>query len=417
MLPLERFYRFDEKPRFTKFSLDEAENLMKAKKSVKRWVMQDLERSAMEKEKDETRQFLRGRARVKTESATSRAAPKTERQDDYELDMSGDEFQDDDETPGFEADDEDAKDTKTRMRREALGANLFGDGEESKVDEEEREKQLEKLKKKMMGKKTAKDLMKLEHTMDYEDMDSDENENNPFTDSSDSETDSEEKKKEEEEAKKQADGKDPSGSGTASKGTTTPSGKQKAVEALKKGKGKRAGSPNLSESSDNESSRKKIKVTKATSSAVPSRSGTPLPGRPRGVGGATSDGEATGGEGSDGGLMRKKKKNGKGTGATGTPSGSRATSPVPLNAHGTIPLRGDAARSPPPPSAPIARIEASEIIQVIAERGNGISLSDLLRKFVHRLDRPGGMAKSEWLTLVKQNAVYGPDKLLRPRPT
>lgn len=68
-------------------------------------------------------------------------------------------------------------------------------------------------------------------------------------------------------------------------------------------------------------------MNKVTSSVVPSRSGTPLPGRPKGVGAATSDGEATGGEGSDGGLRRKKKP--KGTGATGTPSGSRATSPIP----------------------------------------------------------------------------------------
>ncbi|KAK1826751.1 hypothetical protein QBC39DRAFT_13527 [Podospora conica] len=421
MIPLERYYRFDEKPKFTKFSLEEAENMMKAKKTVKRWVMADMERNLLEKEKSDTRHFIRGPPRVKTESATSRAAPKTERLDDYELDMSGDEFQDDDETPGFEADDEDTKDTKTRMRREALGANLFGDGEESKVDEEEREKQLEKLKKKTMGKKTMKDLMKLEHTMDYEDMDSDGDENNPFTDSSDSESDPEEKKKEEEEAKKQAaEGKEPIGSGTASKGTTTPSGKQKAVEALKKGKGKRPGSPNLSESSDNESSRKKMKVTKNTSSVVPSRSGTPLPGRPKGVGVATSDGEATGGEGSDGGLRRKKKPKGTGaTGATGTPSGSRATSPAPPNTLGMAPGRGDPATprgSPPPPSGPIARIEASEITQAIAERGDaGISLGDLLRVFVNRLNQ-GATTKGEWLTLVKQNAVYGPDKLLRLRP-
>jgi len=184
MIPLERYYRFDEKPKFNTFSLDDAENMMKAKKVVKRWVMHDMEKSAMEKEKEETRQFLRGRARVKTESATSRAAPKTERQDDYELDMSGDEFQDDDETPGFEADDEDAKDAKTRIRREVLGANLFGEGEESKVDEEEREQQLEKLKKKLIGKKTIKGLMKLEHAMDYDESDSEKDMNNPFTDSS-----------------------------------------------------------------------------------------------------------------------------------------------------------------------------------------------------------------------------------------
>ena len=184
MIPLERFYRFDEKPKFNTLNLDEAETMMKNKKVVKRWVMHDMEKSAMEKERDETRQFLRGRARVKTESATSRAAPKAERQDDYELDVSGDEFQDDDETPGFEADDEDAKDAKTRMRREALGANLFGEGEEEKVDEEEREQQLEKLKRKMIGKKTMKDLMKLEHAMDYDDSDSDSAGSNPFTDSS-----------------------------------------------------------------------------------------------------------------------------------------------------------------------------------------------------------------------------------------
>jgi transcription initiation factor TFIIF subunit alpha len=81
---------------------------------------------------------------------------------------------------------------------------------------------------------------------------------------------------------------------------------------------------------------------------------------------------------------------------------------------GTATPRG----SPPPPSGLVARIEASEITQAIAERGDGgISLGDLLRVFVHRLNQPGSTTKSEWLTLVKQNAVYGPDKLLRPRPT
>jgi hypothetical protein len=100
---------------------------------------------------------------------------------------------------------------------------------------------------------------------------------------------------------------------------------------------KRPGSPNLSESSGNESSRKKVKIAK---SGVASRSGTPLPGRPKGIGGAMSDGEATAGEASDGGAKLKKKiKLKSGTGATGTPSGSRAGSragsPVPL---GTVPL-------------------------------------------------------------------------------
>lgn len=89
-----------------------------------------------------------------------------------------------------------------------------------------------------------------------------------------------------------------------------------------------------------------------------------------------------------------------------------------VDAHGLAPGRGDTAtpRGSPPP--PVARIEASEITQALAERGDsGISLGDLLRVFVHRLNQPGSTTKAEWLTLVKQNAIYGPDKLLRPRPT
>ncbi|KAK0714992.1 hypothetical protein B0H67DRAFT_579701 [Lasiosphaeris hirsuta] len=423
MIPLERFYKFDEKPKFKTFSLDDAENLMHTTKVTKRWLMVDAEKAILEKEKDETRQFLRGRARVKTESATSRAAPKTERQDDYELDMSGDEFQDDDETPGFEADDEDAKDTKSRIRREQGAANLFGEGEEEKVDEEEREQQLEKLKRKMMGKQTKKSLMKLEHAMDY-DNDSDSSINNPFTDSSESESETDEKKdedKKDEDSKKPSDAKDPSASGTASKGTSTPSGKAKGTDGSKKGKLKRPGSPNLSESSGNESTRKKIKIGKAVASTVQSRAATPLPGRPKGVGGgAMSDGEATAGEGSDGGLKLKKIKIKSGTRASGTPSGSRAGSPAPpSNTQGSIsPTKGGSStprESPPPASQLSAPIEAWEIVAAMKTHPDGITLGNLLRKFLGRIAPTGITTKAEWIQLVKQNSDWGPDKLLRPK--
>jgi len=420
MIPLERFYRFDEKPKFNTFTLDDAETMMKAKKTVKRWVMHDMEKSAIDKEREETRRFLGGRPRVKTESATSRAAPRTEREDDRELDMSGDEFQDDDETPGFEADDEDTKDARTRMRREALGANLFGEGEESKVDEEEREQQLEKLKRKMIGKKTRKNLMKLEHAMDYDAGDSDE-ENNPFTSSSESESETDEKKDDtkKEDDQKKPDAKEQGGSGAASKGTSTPSGKLKLPTGNKKGGLKRPGSPNLSESSGNESSRKKIKITKPT--AVSSRSGTPLPGRPKGIGGPTSDGEATAGEASDGGLKLKRKiKIKSGSGATGTPSASRAGSPIPPASQGISPIKGGTATpsgSPPPQGGPQGRITTAEIIQMINTHPEGIKLGEMLRKFLGRVDTPGNITKSEWIAIVKANSVYSQaDKLLRPKP-
>jgi len=185
MIPLERYYKFDEKPKFDTLSLDDAEKMMYEVKEIKRWVMKQKDQELMEREKNETRQFLRGPTRVKTESATSRMARRTERQDDFELDISGDEFQDDDEAPGFEADeDEDAKDAKDRIRREQVSANTFGEGEESKVEKEEREAQLEKLRAKMIGKQTVKTLKKLEHGQDYDDLESGSDENNPFTDES-----------------------------------------------------------------------------------------------------------------------------------------------------------------------------------------------------------------------------------------
>lgn len=183
MIPLERYYKFDEKPKFDTLTLEVAEKMMYEVKEVKRWVMKHKDEEQLEKEKNETRNFLRGPTRVKTESATSRMARRTERQDDYELDVSGDEFQDDDEAPGFEADDEDAKESKERIRREQVSANTFGEGEEDKVEQEEREAQLEKLRLKMMGKQTIRTLKKLEHGMDYEDPDS-ADDDNPFTDHS-----------------------------------------------------------------------------------------------------------------------------------------------------------------------------------------------------------------------------------------
>ena len=181
MIPLERYYQFNEKPRFNTLSLDDAERMMQANKDVKRWVMINRESEEKKREKDETRQILRGRVRVKTESSTSRRAPKTERQDDFDLDMSGDEFQDDDDNAGFDQEDLDTKESKDRVRREQVGANLFGEGDEDKVAEEEREQELEKLKRKLIGKQTVKKLMKLEHATGYQNSDSEDGEN-PFAD-------------------------------------------------------------------------------------------------------------------------------------------------------------------------------------------------------------------------------------------
>ncbi|KAH6635519.1 hypothetical protein B0J18DRAFT_419000 [Chaetomium sp. MPI-SDFR-AT-0129] len=421
MIPLERYYKFDEKPKFDTLSLDDAEKMMYEVKEIKRWVMKQKDQELMERERNETRRFLGGPVRVKTESATSRMARRSERQDDFELDMSGDEFQDDDEQPGFEADDdEDAKDAKDRIRREQVSANTFGAGEESKVEKEEREAQLEKLRSKMIGKQTVKTLKKLEHGQDYDDLESGSDENNPFTDESASEEEDEDKDKESEKEDEEAKKKEPGAAGANSKGNTTPSGKQRAVDALKKGKLKRAGSPTVSESSDNEAFRKKLKTGKT--SVLPSRGGTPIPGRPKPVAAAAaavtamSDGEATAGEGSDGGAKLKKKlkvKPGMRPGAT--PSGSRAGSPAP-GANRPAKAGGATPSGSPPPGQAADRIQPHEIAAALAPYAkDGITLANLMKKFPGRVNRPGTVTTSEWLQMVRIHAAWGEDKLLRPK--
>lgn len=207
---------------------------------------------------------------------------------------------------------------------------------------------------------------------------------------------------------------------------------------MKKGKLKRPGSPNMSESSDNEAVRKKLKTGKTA--VLPSRGGTPLPGRPKPMAGpAMSDGEATAGEASDAGVKLKKKLKLKaGVRPGGTPSGSRAGSPAPgetpfppafhtpppmLIHPPPAPAAGTATPSgSPPPGSPTNpstdRIQSQEIADAIAPYAQeGISLSNLLRMFQKRINKPGNVTKSEWLQMVKAHAVFGPvDKLLRPKP-
>jgi len=201
-------------------------------------------------------------------------------------------------------------------------------------------------------------------------------------DSADEDKQKEADRKKEEEAKAKAKAESKLPSGASSKGTNTPSGRPKHTDPLKKPKTnlKRSGSPNLSESSGNESSRKKLKKKhhaspghSGTSTPVPgSRPMSPAPSgsQPAGsqvrkssviklnvnpsklseiqnappnpspvYGGSMSDGEATGGEMSDGGKKKKIKLR------IGSPSGSRAGSPAPGRA-GSIGVGGSRAGSP-----------------------------------------------------------------------
>ncbi|KAM5354338.1 hypothetical protein ACJ41O_000987 [Fusarium nematophilum] len=409
MVPLEKWYKFTAKPPFQPFTIDEAEALMSKKVDVGRWVMKDEEKRAGQQDLEATRRLLYGRGQmIKTESATFRAASRSEKLDHDEIDMSGDEFQDDDEAPLFEKnDDEDTKESKDRIRREQLGANLFGEADEGEVDRELDEQEREEIVRQKLGKATRKALIKRDREDIYE---SDNSEDNPWSsssddNSSDEEDEADEDKKDDDDKKDGKDGdvkdKDKDKS-KGTKGTSTPSGKK--PEGSKKGKSlKRAGSPALSESSGNESSRKKLK--KNVTPATGSRAGTPLPqgaaARRAMAAGSGSDGEVTASEMSDGAAPRKKKLKLVNS-ARGTPSASRAGSPNPAQG----------AASPGSPGNSV--IEPAEILEKIPNEG--IVIGDLIKLFQHRLgDKPGQMPKNEWIQLVKKLCDYGPDKRLRRR--
>lgn len=168
MVPIEKWYKFVAKPNFETMKLEEAEALAKQSNGVSRWVMQNREKQAKQKEMDETRHYFHGPARIKTESSTFRNASMEERFDHDQIDFEGDEFQDDDEAPNFEPDnDEDQKNADDRIRRDQLGANLFGDADEGRVEKEELEQKLLEEVRRKEGKKMTKALIKREKETIY----------------------------------------------------------------------------------------------------------------------------------------------------------------------------------------------------------------------------------------------------------
>lgn len=391
MLPLEKWYKFAPKRgAFQHLTIEEAEKLMGKKAAPTRWAIRDSDRNKAATAREESRRIMYGPTAVKQESSTFQQASRREKMEHDDIDMSGDEFQDDDETAGFEPDrDEDTKDSKDRVRREQLGANLFGDADEKEVEKEEAEVQKEEEVRKLFGKDLKKALRKRDKQFQY---DSDSSNRDPFASSSSESGSDSEKEDEDAKAEKEKNGTDPS-----SKKPGTPQGKKTAADAAKKGKSlKRPGSPLGSDSSGTESTRNKKRKKKLgpSGSVTGSRSATPLPTRGHG---STSDGEATAGEMSDGAGGKVKRRPHLGTGAKGTPTGSRASSP-----------------NAPTSQEPLKPITAQEILDALPPLPNGITIGGLLKMFDNRVDKDGHLTRKEWLGLVKENTIFTQsDKLLR----
>ncbi|KAI8961386.1 Rap30/74 interaction domain-containing protein [Daldinia sp. FL1419] len=422
MIPLEKWYKFQSKRgSFKIMSVEEAEKTMAKKATLGRWAVRESQRQEAEKAMAESRAIVNGRVAVKQESGTFRQASRQEKLDHDDIDVSGDEFQDDDETAGYEPDrDEDTKHAESRIRRDQLNANLFGEADENKVQKEEEEERKIELERKLLGKSLKKALKRRDKQFQY-DTDSS-NERDPFASSDDdSDSDSENEKEKEDEEKKGEKDKD---AGASSKGTNTPQGKKAAAEAAKKGKSlKRAGSPLGSDSSGTESVRKKKKTVHD------SRDATPLPRRKKPGAGSTSDGEGTAGEMSDGAGGKKKKLGLSAAGPAiggkqstkGTPVGSRAGSPAPpqgaANKGSSGGARASSLGASTKSSTPAGfkdAITAQEIVDSLPPLPEGITIGALMQKFKHRLDKPGYMERKDWLKLVKENVCFDSrEKLVR----
>ncbi|ELR05299.1 hypothetical protein VC83_06089 [Pseudogymnoascus destructans] len=441
MVPIEKWYKFTPKNQFKTLTIEEAEAEMNKKSKANRWVMHADQQNQEAAERQRGIQAMAGLySKVKGE----RPMPKSEARDHDDLDITDDLFQDDDEQATVEPEnDEDTKLAAEKIKREQLGANLFGDADEEEVEEEFKEEAKEKEMKKRLGKSLRKSLRKREKNYTYESDSS-----NPYSSSSGDETTDDEKQAEEdrkkdEEAKlkeKEKLGVPKIASGASTKGTTTPIGRPRSTDPHKKHNHlKRAGSPNLSasETSGNESTRKKHKKKHMLSSSQPTgtstrRSGSPHPSSSAPAGGvsprkssivklhvsssrlsdiqanaphpAMSDSEMSDGAG---GKRKSGIKLRLGTSA----SPSRAGSPTNGSRAGS-PAQAQGAASP------IRPIMADEIAAAIP--AEGIAIGMLLKIFSGRIKGNGKDKedREKFIKLVKENSVFSQeDKLLRPRAT
>ncbi|PVI07323.1 Rap30/74 interaction domain-containing protein [Periconia macrospinosa] len=288
MVPLEKWYRFQSK---TKAKSTEDPELAKQKSSG---YFLKLEQKVRIKQEDEQRAKAARGMRVRAgggaadEGRIRRVATDDQRRpdadaDDIDFNVEED-FADDEEGLNglFEGEEADLKDTAEKVKRDQLAAAAFDLRDEQEVERQEKEEQETREQQRQLEKALRKSLVKREKNIDYE-----EEGDNPYESSSDSDTtDAEAENVKAEEAKKTAEqnGKpqesDKPASGASTKGANTPSGNHRPLDVRKK----RPGSPNLSEASGNESSRKKQKKkhdksTLGHASPTSSRAGSPVASR------------------------------------------------------------------------------------------------------------------------------------------
>ncbi|KAF1841904.1 uncharacterized protein K460DRAFT_369927 [Cucurbitaria berberidis CBS 394.84] len=409
--PLERWYRFNVKGK-VKPAGDDLDKVMYKVENVPGFL-KNIERRAERREADAEKARNRyglstrvgggaddeGRIRRVRNDDEGGYVKREADADDIDFNLEED-FADDEEGLNglFEGEEQDVKEASEKLKRDQLQAALWErpDEQELQRKEEQERKLADELK--AMEKITRKTLAKREKQYDYLDSDQE----NPYLTQSESDTDSEterQRAKEEEEKKKAAEqnGKAPDGgnapSGTSSKGSNTPSGSHKPVDSKSK---KRPGSPNLSEASGNESSRKKHKKNRDKLADGSRKSSLAnLKGAASG-----SDSEMT----DAGKIKRKKERKDKnrivlGGSPSGSPGTSRAGSPT-----ASSQLNGSRAGSPSSASKP-AIPSAKEIYDSLPPQG--MNIQNLIANFKGRVDKTNSQL---FIKLVKAVSSFDKQK-------
>ncbi|KAF2761105.1 hypothetical protein EJ05DRAFT_473665 [Pseudovirgaria hyperparasitica] len=428
LVPVEKWYRFTSKQRGKTWTADQADAAFQAKAKAPRWFAAAEEKDAEKKMKMREQKLTRKLHLGASDNKRPRGGDdeRGEVEDIGEMDYNAEEdFADDEEGVNglFEGEDEDTKETSERIKKEQAAANAFELRDEKDVWKQEEIQQKAAEEQRKLEKQIRKALLKREKNYDYE---QDSDGNKYFSDSSESLDSDEERKREEEQKKeeekkakakekepKEAEKPKQTSSGTSTKGTNTPSGRPKTSDVLKKATNnlKRPGSPNLSEMSGNESSRKKSKKKHALSqpthtnarpmspdNAPSSSAPTKLKSKLRGGAGSGSDSDMT-----EGGRKQKLKLR---LSPPGTPGGSRAGSPAVvggstagsavLSAGGTNRMQGTSPASGTATptgvsSAATGRPPPEEVVAAIPPEG--LTMSQLMRIFKPRLRTPEDKAE------------------------
>ncbi|KAJ5624732.1 hypothetical protein N7510_001041 [Penicillium lagena] len=420
MVPVEKWYKFNAKSNFKALTIEEAEKYMAKRIKDPRWFMEKQQEIAQQKELE---QFAKQRKVYAGKQGV--AAGGGEGLEAGEMDFEEDRFADDEEHDDLFNDDEDAKAAEKRIKEDQLKANVFDLKEEKDYENEELREKREREARRVLGKKVRKALKKRERNYDY----SSGSDANPYTDDESSDDSEIERLKEEE--RKAEEEKNQKESASSSKGTNTPSGRPKHTDALKKiaASRKRPGSPNASDASGTDTSRKKAKSKHQTSQPAsrpmsPSNASSVQTGKkrvrniPPGASGSGSDvdgGAGSAGEMSESSKTKKLKLNPPAPGSRGgTPrdhelEALQAVAEASLVAVQAVLVRYCQGRSTPVPAGTFPT--PAEIHAAIPP--TGILSSDLLRIFRPRI----GDDHKKFISIVKDVSVYGKeDRMLRPGP-